>query len=153
MSITLSNDTTTLTLPQGLRWSDEHAWSAVAIDAKAIGLTGAPLIQIGIKTAGRPMTLIGGRAFAWMTRAELTALRTLLHADDANDVTAPADLELTITLHDGRAFRVIPDHTGAGPITAGALPIVRDSGPADPPETWNYVIDELRFLILDTVSV
>lgn len=129
----------TLRLPDGLRWTDEFAWSPVA-QSSAFGLTGALLIQQGIKQAGRPVTLTGGNTWAWMRRSALIALQALI-----DGATTP----LILTLHDGRAFHVLPDQTtSAGALVADALPIVLDSGPADPqPESW-YVVNTLKFVVV-----
>lgn len=133
----------TLALPAGLRWDDEFAWSPVAIGSKTWSLTGAVLIQEGIKQNGRPITLVGGRRYCWITRAELITLQTLLNTPTGG---------LTLTLHDGRRFTVTPNHDGEGPLSASPVPVVNDIGPADPKPTTNYYIDALRFWILDELE-
>lgn len=125
---------------QGLRWSDEFAWTPVA-QSTDYGLTGALLIQIGTRQTGRPLTLTGGKNWSWITRTELLTLQALLDS--------PATR--TLTLHDGRQIPVIPQRDGDGPLSASALPIVRDSGPADPQPTSRYVIESLRFLIVGPI--
>lgn len=131
MSITLG----ALALPDGLRWSDEFAWEAQA-QSTDYGLTGALLIQIATKQAGRPITLLGGSQWAWMRRADLIALRTLI-----DQATVP----LTLTLHDGRTFQVLPDRAQTA-LDAEALPIVGDSGPADPQAQSWYVINSIKLI-------
>lgn len=125
----------------GLRWSDEFDWSPV-VDSVSVGLTGSLLVQTGIRRAGRPMTLEGGRSgsrsYAWLTRSEVMTLSSLLEQIS----------EQTITLHDGRSFTVIPNHGSEGPLSVSPVPIIDDVGPADPGGDWNYVVNAVRFLIL-----
>lgn len=134
MSIVLGS----LTLPAGLRWSDEYAWSPV-VQATTYSLAGALVTEEAQRLAGRPLTLEGGRTWAWMTRAQLETLRQAL---------TTAGATWTLTLHDGRAFVVMARHEGDGPLSAAPVPIVRDSGPADPGDTTLYYIDAIRLIIL-----
>lgn len=129
MAITLNG----ITLPQGLRWADEFAWSPVA-QASEYTLTGSLIVEQSTKQAGRPITLIGGKNFAWMTRAEVVALKALLDAGEA----------MTLTLHDARTFAVIP--AADEPLTVAALPIVKDSGPANPSNGTRYVLESLKLI-------
>lgn len=129
MAITLS----TITLPQGLRWSDEFAWSPLA-QTSEYGLTGSLLVEQTLKQAGRPITLIGGRDFAWMTRTEVSALKTLLDTGT----------EMTLTLHDARSFTVIP--AADEPLTVTPLPVVKESGPANPSSSTRYVLESLKLI-------
>lgn len=55
-TITLSDGTTTIHLEPGLQWADEHQWSATE-QTMTRGLTGKPILHIGLKVAGRPITL------------------------------------------------------------------------------------------------
>lgn len=119
-------------LPDGLRWSDEFAWSPLA-QATEYSLTGALIVEQSAKQAGRPITLTGGKDFAWLTRAEVEALKALLDAGD----------EMTLTLHDFREFQVVP---AAESLTVSPLPIVRDSGPANPSSAARYVLESLKLL-------
>lgn len=129
----------TLTLPPGLRWDDEYAsWSPVA-QSTSYGLTGALLVQEAAKQAGRPLTLVGGRKYCWITRADLDALVAVLYTPNATH---------TLTLRDGRRFTVTPRHDGDGPLSASPVPVVNDIGPSDPKPTTKYYIDALRFWIL-----
>jgi hypothetical protein len=125
----------------GLRWSDEFSWSPVA-QATEYGLTGALLVQESTRQTGRPLTLTGGRAWAWLARADLLTLQALLDATT----------QRTLTLHDGRQIPVIPRREGDGPLSASALPLVGDSGPADPSAETYYVLDALRFLIVGDIT-
>lgn len=136
MAITFGN----LTLPDGLAWSDEFAWSATA-QATDYSLTGALIVEVSTRQAGRPITLIGqssGRAHtAWITRADLLTLRALLET---------AGAEHTLTLHDARTFSVIARHDGAGPLEAEPLPKVASFLPANPDDDDWYVLKALRLL-------
>lgn len=133
MSITLTSGSTTIELPSGLRWTDEFDWNPVAQSIET-GLTGAPIIQQGTRQAGRPLTLEGGRQWAWITRSDLLALHQLLSV---------AGAQPTVTLHDGRQFLVVPD------LSAGALDTESLRGEADPESSTRYVLTALRFLILE----
>ena len=122
-----------LTLPQGLRWADEFTWSPLT-QATEYSLTGALIVHQGEKQAGRPITLEGGKDFAWLTRTEVAALKALLDAGE----------EMTLTLHDARTFTVLP--AGEAPLKVTALPVVKDSGPANPSSSARYVLDTLTLI-------
>ena len=122
-----------LTLPQGLRWADEFTWSPIT-QATQYSLTGALIIEQAEKQAGRPITLEGGREFAWLTRTEVAALKALLDAGE----------EMTLTLHDARTFTVLP--AGDEPLTVRALPVVKDSGPANPSSGARYILETLKLI-------
>lgn len=129
MAITLG----ALTLPQGLRWADEFTWVPVS-QSTEYSLTGALLVEQAEKQAGRPITLIGGKDFAWLTRAQLVDLKALL------DTRA----ERVLTLHDGRSFTVLP--ANEDPLAVSPLPVVLDSGFANPGDDAWYVLDSLKFI-------
>lgn len=129
MAITLG----ALTLPQGLRWADEFTWSPVS-QSTEYSLTGALLVEQAEKQAGRPITLIGGKDFAWLTRAQLVDLKALL------DTRA----ERVLTLHDGRSFTVLP--ANEDPLAVSPLPVVLDSGFANPGDDAWYVLDSLKLI-------
>lgn len=120
----------------GLRWSDELAWSAVA-QSTDYGLTGALLVQEGTRSTGRPLTLSGGRERAWISRSDLLALHAMLES------TA----QRVLTLHDGRQIPVIPRRDGDGPLKADSLREV-----ADPDAGERYFIDQLRFWIVGDIA-
>ena len=100
MAITLSNGTTTLTLPEDLIWTDEFAWRPV-VAKYSNSVAGALLITRGVKLTGRPMTLSGGDDWAWMRR---DLVETLF------DWSTQAGLELTLTFR-GQTFDVAFDHS------------------------------------------
>lgn len=129
MAITLN----LITLPAGLRWEDEFAWSPLA-QASEYSLTGSLLVEQTTRLAGRPITLIGGKDFAWMTRSEVSTLKTLLDTGAA----------MTLTLHDARSFTVIP--AADEPLTVTPLPVVKESGPANPSSSTRYVLESLKLI-------
>ena len=56
--ITLALGATTLELSDRLVWVDEFEWSPV-VSAVRWGTTGAQQIHVGVRQAGRPITLDG----------------------------------------------------------------------------------------------
>ena len=134
MSITLGS----ITLPPGLRWSDEYAWTVDTV-ATEYSVTGALIVQRATKQAGRPVTLIGGPNFAWLTKSGLETLKSAL--------TTYADSGLTLTLHDGRSFQVLPmPASSGGAIDVIALAVAGDSGPANPSDTSLYVLNSIKLI-------
>jgi len=129
VSIYLNN----IKLPDGLRFSDEFTWSPLT-QATEYSLTGALIVHQGEKQAGRPITLEGGKDFAWLTRTEVAALKALLDAGE----------EMTLILHDNRTFTVLP--AGDEPLTVRALPVVKDSGPANPSSGARYILETLKLI-------
>lgn len=61
-------------LPDRLIWTDEHNWQPVAQET-AYSADGFLLVDVAKKRAGRTITLDGSNTEAWMTRAEVEALR------------------------------------------------------------------------------
>lgn len=131
MAITLNG----IPLSDGLRWSDEFNWSPLQATTD-YSLTGALIIQNATRLAGRPITLIGGESFAWMTRTQLIALQTLLDTYTTS---------MTLVLHDARSFSVIPVYSDRdGPLDATQKSRIQDSGFSNPnSEAW-YVIHSLK---------
>ena len=68
MSITLTYSGTTAHLGSRLLWPDEFRWSPVA-QVVDTGTTGKPLVHVGLRQGGRPITLDGVESKAWITRA------------------------------------------------------------------------------------
>jgi len=76
MSITLQYLTDTIELPEDLYWADENDWHAVQ-QTSGRTLTGALVVQVAQRQAGRPITLRPEDDHsAVMTRATLDTLRT-----------------------------------------------------------------------------
>ncbi|ADE14182.1 conserved hypothetical protein [Nitrosococcus halophilus Nc 4] len=112
MAITLD----AITLPEDLSWTDEYSWSPVVQNSE-FTLTGALILEEGTQQAGRPITLQSPAGGAWTTRATAEALRAKLLANN----------DMTLTLHDGRAFTVRWRH---GDTPLEAAPVLE--GLADP---------------------
>ncbi|MBF5006359.1 hypothetical protein [Diaphorobacter caeni] len=73
--ITLKLGSMQMTLPDRLIWPNEFGWSPVVISQKT-GSTGALIIHVGKRKAGRPIILDGVVSNAWMTRADCDQLYT-----------------------------------------------------------------------------
>jgi hypothetical protein len=132
MSIVLSDNTVTVSLPYDLRWSDE-SWSPIEQWVER-GLTGAQIVQVGIRQAGRPITLEPPPRGGWMQRSLLPQLQTW--RDNPDTV-------LTLTLR-GTAYAVRwRHHDPAGALTWEPLRHVAA------PSAVDFVLPTLRF---DTVS-
>ena len=91
MSITLHN----LDLPADLFWTNEFDWNAQRQNLRR-SVTGALLVQESAVTAGRPITLVGGDDFGWMSRDQVDAWYAQANA-------APVDMALNFH---GRNFTV-----------------------------------------------
>jgi hypothetical protein len=130
-TITLSDGVVILELDRDLYWEDEFSWSATE-QSMTRGLTGRPIIQIGTRAGGRPITL---RPFddqsAWMTRTDMAQLR--IWADEPGQV-------LTLTLR-GTAYQVLFRHQD-GP--HDAQPVVFYADPAG----TDWVLATLRFMTI-----
>lgn len=101
--ITLAYDGTTLDLTDRLVWVDEFGWSPVQ-QATAWSTTGALLVDVAMKLAGRPITLDGRPSNAWIERSVADAI--------AAWAQLPA-IELQLVLR-GVARAVIFDHEKRG---------------------------------------
>ena len=103
MSITLTYNSTTVTLGERLEWEDEYTWSPVE-QAAEYSTTGALLMDVGLKLAGRPITLQGTQTAAWLTRAVCDTLQAW---------AALPGIALTFTLR-GVSRQVVFDHAQKG---------------------------------------
>ncbi len=121
-----------LTLPVYLFWQDETDWTPVQ-QTTEYSTTGALLIDLATKQAGRPITLVGDEQTAWITRATALALMAM---------AANPGKEMTLILHD-RSFQVMFRHSDGKPIDAE--PLVRISPPADDDY---YILKALRLMVL-----
>lgn len=133
MSIILSYAGGTLSLPTDLFWVDEFGWSGVSQET-ARSTTGALLVDVATRTAGRPITLQGEGNTAWITRANL---KTLLAW-----TKLPGQI-FTLNLR-GEIFSVLFDH-GTGDIT-GAISQAALVQFSDLTDTDFYCSLELRFI-------
>lgn len=130
-TITLTDGVVTLDLDPDLYWEDEFTWASVE-QSMTRGLTGRPIIQIGTRAGGRPLTL---RPFdessAWMTRADMAQLR--IWADEPGQV-------LTLTIR-GTAYQVMFRHQD-GPHEAQPVVFYAD------PDSTDWVLATLRFMTI-----
>lgn len=103
MSITLTYNSTTASLSDRLQWTDEYDWSPVE-QATEYSTSGALLVDVGLKLAGRPITLEGIDTAAWLTRATCDTLQAW---------SKLPGIELELMLR-GVARTVIFDHAKRG---------------------------------------
>lgn len=103
MSITLTYSGTTAHISDRLQWTDEYDWSPVE-QATAYGTTGALLVDVALKQAGQPITLVGTDTAAWITRALCDTLQAWARLPG---------IELDLVLR-GATHRVIFDHARGG---------------------------------------
>lgn len=68
LSVTLSDD---------FEFPDEFNWRDIQ-QTKSFSVTGALMVEIGVKQTGREITLQGSDQHAWMTRAQLATLQSML---------------------------------------------------------------------------
>ena len=104
-----------LDIPRSLVWVDEFRWVA-PVQAHEYSITGALIVDVATRQAGRPITLQGVDDHGWVARGDLAELWALV-----NTSTTP----LALTLADGRHFtvRFAPDQPiDAQPITRAELP-------------------------------
>lgn len=110
MAITLSRNGSTLALSDRLVWADEHAWHPVAMET-ATGTRGDLIVWARARQAGRPITLEGERSEAWMTLAEVEAVKAWAALPAAQ-----------FTLHiRGTDYDVLFDHTQGAAVQARPL--------------------------------
>ena len=103
MRITLTYNGTTAHLGERLQWADEFDWSPVD-QATAYSTTGALLVDVAVKLAGRPITLEGVEVNAWITRALCATLQAW---------AALPGIQLSLVLR-GATHTVIFDHERGG---------------------------------------
>lgn len=103
MAITLTYNGTTAHLSDRLDWTNEYDWSPVE-QATAYSTTGALLVDVALKLAGQPITLMGTETAAWITRALCDTLQAW---------AALPGIVLTLTVR-GVAHQVMFDHAKVG---------------------------------------
>ena len=103
MSITLTYNGTTVELPDAMNWSNEYSWSPVEQSAE-YSTSGAILIDVALKLAGRPIILEGDQDCTWCTRELCDTLQSW--------VVLPG-IELTLVIR-GISHKVIFDHQAGG---------------------------------------
>lgn len=124
----------TILLPPDMYWVDEFDWSPIR-QQRDTSLTGAALIQTSEPEEGRPLTLKSGRDCAWLTRAQLLALKELQE-------TLPA-VPFEVELGDGRTFTALFDSTEQKPIETEAIQ------PGKEPAAEDSYIATLKLIILE----
>lgn len=110
-------------IPRCLVWSDEFSWTA-PVRAVERSITGAVIMDVGVRQAGRPVTLSGEVDHGWIRRAALEPLWALVNADTGSVMTlALADgREMQVRFADGDALQVQP--IARAELPNGALPYV-----------------------------
>ena len=103
MTILLTSAGTTAALTDRLQWTDEYDWSPVE-QSTEYSTTGALLVDVAVKAAGRPITLDGVETDAWISRALCDTLQAW---------AALPGIALTLTLR-GVARPVVFDHAKRG---------------------------------------
>lgn len=111
-----------INLPRGMVWVDEFDWLPVEASTE-YSITGAMVVQVAERQAGRTITLQGEENAGWIRRDVLLAVRAL--------AATPGEV-LALTLADGRVFSVM--FAPGNPIAA--RPIAR---PELPPDAHPYV--------------
>jgi hypothetical protein len=134
MAITLTYNGTTANLGDRLVWTDEFAWSPVE-QVTEDGTTGALLVHLGVRQAGRPITLDGADT-CWFSRALCATLGAW---------AALPGIPLTLVLR-GVSREVIFDHERGG-FEASPLDLLAD-GEEYPEQDFRPT---LRFLTTDSV--
>jgi hypothetical protein len=119
MIITLSDGTTTLTLPESLEWTNEFNWHAVA-QQRQYTVTGALWLHSSALAAGRPIVLQAGDDRGWTTRTDVLALAAW---------AAQPGLELELVI-DGVSYDVVFDHEG-GALESRPVMFFSDPQPGD----------------------
>lgn len=122
----------TILLPDDLIWQDEFSWSA-PVQQVSYTVTGALLLQRGIRQAGRPITLAGSETSGWVSRAVLDSLYVI--------VNAPPSGSMTLILPDARQFQVVFRYHET-PIEAHPIVDYNASVPGD----WYWIV--LRLMVV-----
>ncbi len=117
-------------LPEDLWWEDETDWTPVAQSDTDYSVTGALLVDTGVKQAGRPITLAGSEDASWVKRSTVLALMAL---------AAIAGKEMTLTIHE-RTFQVMFFHGDGKPLEA--TPLYKKS----PPDDEDYYFLTIRLM-------
>ena len=112
------NTLDTLTLPDDLWWEDETDWTPVDQTVEH-STTGALLMDVSTKLAGRPITLVGDDNTAWISRQTALSLQAL---------AAVPGKEMTLIIH-GQTFTVRFRYDTGKPVDTEAL--VRITPPSD----------------------
>ena len=129
MAITLTYNSTALTLPSDLLWIDRDSWSPVD-QAVQTSVTGATILDIGVRTNGRSITLAGDETHAWINYSTVQTLKTW---------AAIAGCQLTLNIH-GESYSVVFRHHEKPAIDLN--PIVDYSSP----DSSDWFAGQLKFM-------
>ena len=116
----------TLTLPDDLRWIDEHLWTPAVASASYL-LTGALLIESATRQAGRPITLQAPDDMAWVLRTTV---------DQLYEWASVPEQTFELQLVDGRTYTVAFRHQDGA---IEAQPVLGFGGLA-PDSRWRVAI-------------
>lgn len=117
-----------LSLSHDLLWNDEHSWSKVVSNTE-YSLSGALIIESAVKQAGRFITLQPPEPeMAWHTRDILDQLLAW---------ASIPDLQMRLTLDDGRVFVVVFRHQEAPVIESEPVTGIASS---DPTSWWRFTL-------------
>ncbi|MFM5576896.1 hypothetical protein ACET8O_20275 [Aeromonas veronii] len=122
-----------LELPNQLEWGNEFDWTPLK-QVITPTLTGALVIDQRITNIGRPINLLSNGG-VWAARSLVTQLKQW---------EATLGKKMTLTLHDGRTFRVA---FNADPVAVTAEPILRVNNPGP---TSRYALDIKLIVIEET---
>ncbi len=125
-----------ITLPDDLWWQDETDWTPVD-QQEGFSITGALLLDVSTRLAGRPMTLIGDEGWAWTTRGVVLALQAK---------AAEPGAQMALILHE-RTFTVLFRYSDGKPVEAESLTKM-----TPPAETDIYLLHALRLLIVEETT-
>jgi hypothetical protein len=111
---TLTYNTATVTIPDDALWVDEFTWAPVE-QRREYTVTGALIVDVATRQAGRPITLRGGRegqfAYGYMTYAELGTLKAWAAIPSARPVLTLRGANRTVVFdHTGSAISAEPVH-------------------------------------------
>jgi hypothetical protein len=123
----------TITLPDGLVWTDRYDWTPIA-QSMTVSITGTVIIQEAAQLTGRPITLEGAEDQSWATRSQIDALYAL---------TGTADKVMSLDLGEEGLHQVIWRRDQAPIVVSQVLRTV-DPGPAT-----MYAVMALRFIKID----
>ena len=115
ITLTLIASSATLALSDRLLWTDEYAWSPVATEARQ-GTNGALHVHVGVRLAGRPITLDGQASAAWIDRALCAQLEAWAALPSGEFALVLRGVSRTVRLVEFRAepiWRLLDgEHTG-----------------------------------------
>lgn len=107
---TLSYNGTTINLPDDLYWSDEASWQPVVQTAERT-ITGALVLQVHARIAGRPITLTPDSENAsWITRDTLETLMSWASIPGCEMLLSYREISYTVVWrhHDGEVITATP---------------------------------------------